>query len=66
MIITKNSLQKWMKIPDQIAELTNQKIIEVEAFSPLVEATGLIIGKVLTCNPHPDADRLKVTTVDIG
>lgn len=66
MIITKNNLQKWVKIPEQIAELTNQKIIEVEAFSPLVEAKGLIIGKVLTCNPHPDADRLKVTTVDIG
>ena len=27
---------------------------------------GIVIGEVLTCEPHPDADRLKVTTVDIG
>ncbi|GAA4442337.1 phenylalanine--tRNA ligase subunit beta [Pontibacter saemangeumensis] len=27
---------------------------------------GIVIGEVLTCAPHPDADRLRVTTVDIG
>ncbi|NQX86225.1 MAG: phenylalanine--tRNA ligase subunit beta [Flavobacteriaceae bacterium] len=27
---------------------------------------GVVIGKVLTCEQHPNADRLKVTTVDIG
>ena len=27
---------------------------------------GVVIGKVLTCEKHPDADKLKVTTVDIG
>ncbi len=27
---------------------------------------GVIIGKVLTCERHPDADRLSLTTVDIG
>ena len=26
----------------------------------------LLFGKVLTCEQHPNADRLKVTTVDIG
>jgi phenylalanyl-tRNA synthetase beta chain len=26
----------------------------------------IVVGKVLTCEPHPDADRLRVTTVDIG
>lgn len=26
----------------------------------------IVIGHVLTCEPHPDADRLRVTTVDIG
>jgi phenylalanyl-tRNA synthetase beta chain len=24
------------------------------------------VGHVLTCIPHPDADRLKLTTVDLG
>lgn len=27
---------------------------------------GLVIGEVLTCEPHPNADRLRVTTVDTG
>lgn len=27
---------------------------------------GVVVGKVLTCIPHPDADRLKLTTVDVG
>ena len=27
---------------------------------------GIIIGKILSCDSHPNADRLKVTTVDIG
>lgn len=27
---------------------------------------GLLIGKVLTCEQHPDSDHLHVTTVDIG
>jgi phenylalanyl-tRNA synthetase beta chain len=27
---------------------------------------GLVIGKVLTCEKHPNADKLSVTTVDVG
>lgn len=27
---------------------------------------GLVIGQVMTCVPHPNADKLKITTVDIG
>ena len=27
---------------------------------------GIVIGKVLTCDPHPDSDHLHVTTVDLG
>ena len=29
-------------------------------------AEHVVIGKVLTCEQHPDADRLRVTTVDVG
>jgi len=27
---------------------------------------GLVVAEVLTCEPHPDADKLKVTTIDAG
>ena len=27
---------------------------------------GVVVGKVLSCAPHPNADRLKLTQVDIG
>lgn len=27
---------------------------------------GLVIGEVVTCNPHPDSDKLNITTVNIG
>ena len=27
---------------------------------------GVVIGKVLTCEEHPDSDHLHVTTVDLG
>jgi phenylalanyl-tRNA synthetase beta chain len=29
-------------------------------------AEGFVVGKVLTCGKHPDADRQNVTTVDVG
>ena len=27
---------------------------------------GIVIGKVLTCEPHPNSDHLHITTVDLG
>jgi phenylalanyl-tRNA synthetase beta chain len=29
-------------------------------------AEGFVVGKVVSCGKHPDADRLNVTTVDVG
>ena len=28
--------------------------------------SGVVIGTILTCEPHPDADKLSITTVDVG
>ena len=27
---------------------------------------GIVVGKVLTCEPHPNSDHLHITTVDLG
>lgn len=66
MIILESMLKKWITIPENILELTNQKIIEVDEFGPLNSSTNLVIGHVLTCVDHPNSDHLHVTTVDLG
>lgn len=49
MIITKTQLEKWVKIPKNIYELTNEHITEVDSFtSQYVEATGLVTGYVVS------------------
>jgi len=52
---------------DHILTMTG---LEVEGVSTYEEfkggLKGLVIGEVLTCEQHPNADKLKVTTVDIG
>lgn len=55
---------------DKISEILTDIGLEVEG----VEKTGIakedlngfVVGKVLTCEQHPNADKLKVTTVDLG
>src|SRR3989339_371317 len=66
MKIIQSMLKKWVNVPENIFEITNQKIIEVESFKPLNPSTNLVIGKVLTCEDHPNSDHLHVTTVDLG
>lgn len=55
---------------DKIAEILTAVGLEVEsveAFSSLPgNLEGLVIGEVLTCIKHPDADKLKVTTVSVA
>lgn len=39
----------------------------IEAFESVKGSLeGVVIGEVLTCEPHPNADKLRITTVDIG
>ena len=66
MKIIESMLKKWVQVPENIYEITNQKIIEVEEFKPVNESTNLLIGHVLTCENHPNSDHLHVTTVDVG
>ncbi len=39
---------------------------EVEDMHPLASASKLCIGKILTCEKHPDSDHLHLLTVDLG
>ena len=73
MKISYNWLKQFIKIDwksDEIAALLTDLGLEVEMVEKYQSIKGglegIVVGHVLTCNQHPDADRLKVTTVDLG
>lgn len=73
MKISINRLKEFIAIdqsPEEIAALLTGSGLEVEGIS-LFESIpggleGVVIGEVLSCESHPNADKLSVTTVDIG
>ena len=52
--------------PEAVAEKLTFAGAEVEGISYLSEATGLVVGKILSCLPHPDSDHLHILQVDEG
>lgn len=54
----------------QIAEILTDTGLEVEGIEDFESVKGglegLVIGKVTSCKKHPNADKLSVTTVDVG
>src|SRR5688572_27765886 len=66
-------LNDYLKVnmtPDQISEALTSLGLEVEKMESWESVKGglkgVVAGKVLTCVKHPDADRLSLTTVDVG
>ena len=57
-------------MPQELSLILTDIGLEVESVDkvqPIVGGLeGLLIGKVMTCVQHPNADRLRVTTVDVG
>ena len=54
--------------PRELAErlaMTGTEVERVGTIGP-PSAEGFVVGKVLSAEPHPDADRLRVCTVDAG
>lgn len=73
MKISYNWLKQFLKIDwdsNKTAELLTDLGLEVEGISPFESVKGglrgIVVGEVLSCVPHPNADKLKLTTVDIG
>ena len=73
MRISYNWLKQFIKIDwksDETAALLTDLGLEVEVVEAFESVTGglkgIIVGHVLTCDKHPDADKLKITTVDLG
>jgi phenylalanyl-tRNA synthetase beta chain len=73
MKISYNWLKQFIKIDwksEETAALLTDLGLEVEMVEKYQSVKGglegIVVGHVLTCVQHPDADRLKVTTVDLG
>lgn len=73
MKISINRLKNYITLsesPEEIAALLTRSGLEVEGVEEFVSVPGglegVVIGEVLTCEKHPDADKLSLTTVDIG
>ena len=71
MYISLNWLKDYVKItskikPENIAEELTNHTVEVEGFiNSAAQFNKVVIGKILEINPHPNADRLRLTLVDI-
>ena len=72
-----NISYKWLKeyvdfslTPQETAAALTSTGLEVDALEEVQSIRGglkgLYVGKVLTCEAHPNSDHLHVTTVDLG
>ena len=72
-----NISYKWLKeyvdfelSPQEVCDALTSEGLEVDALEEVQSIRGglkgLYVGKVLTCEQHPDSDHLHVTTVDLG
>lgn len=73
MKISYNWLKQFLKTDwpaEKTGELLTDLGLEIEGIEPYQSVKGglegIVVGEVLTCIQHPNADRLKITTVDIG
>ncbi|GIZ08635.1 phenylalanine--tRNA ligase subunit beta [Flavobacterium sp. UMI-01] len=73
MKISYNWLKQFIKTDwksEEVSNLLTDLGLEVEGIEKYQSVKGglegIVVGHVLTCEQHPDADRLKVTTVNIG
>ncbi len=68
---------EWLKsyaafkhTPEELSVLLTDSGLEVEGLqkheSVRGALKGVVTGKVVACEPHPDADRLSITKVDVG
>jgi phenylalanyl-tRNA synthetase beta chain len=71
--ISYNWLKQFLKVDweaERAGELLTDLGLEVEGIEAVESVkgslSGVVVGEVITCSQHANADRLKVTTVDLG
>ncbi|MFY7740471.1 MAG: phenylalanine--tRNA ligase subunit beta [Flavobacterium sp.] len=73
MKISYNWIKQFLKIDlpsAEVSDILTDLGLEVEIVEKYQSVKGglegVVVGHVLTCEKHPDADRLNITTVDLG
>src|SRR5574344_2735289 len=70
MIVTRRWLEEFINISnlstDEICKTLNSIGLEVDSLEKQTIAEKLVVGKVLSKEKHPDADKLNVCQVDLG
>lgn len=70
MIVTRKWLEEWIDLGDistqEIVDTFNSIGLEVAEYKKIEIPDGVVVGRVLSCQKHPNADRLNICTVDVG
>ena len=73
MKISYNWLKQYINVnweAEKTAELLTDLGLEVEGVEEIESIKGglkgIVVGEVLTCEKHPNADKLSITTIDLG
>ncbi|MFI3261031.1 MAG: phenylalanine--tRNA ligase subunit beta [bacterium] len=69
MKLSRKFVEEYVKIPkikiNEIADDMTSVGNEYDYAGKLVDVTNIVIGKVISCEKHPDSDKLKVCKVDV-
>ncbi len=72
MLLSFNWLKKYLPLPptttpSDIAHRLTLSTVEVEGLNDLdKDLVGIVVGRIIAVEKHPNADRLRVCTVDVG
>jgi len=70
MIVTKNWLSEFVNLDDvsnkTLYETFNSIGLEVDSINTYSIPKRVVVGKILSCEKHPDADKLNICQIDVG
>ena len=73
MKISYNWLKQYINLdvePEKLSDILTDIGLEVEGMEKFQSVRGglegIVIGEVISCKKHPNADKLSITTVDVA
>ena len=70
MKFSKSWVDEWIQASlsaNELAEQITMAGLEVDGIEPVAgQFSNVVVGEVVECAPHPDADKLRVTKVNVG